>query len=139
MDATRTNNFNRRANGYFFTSAKAELDEEQFAEYEHAYAAITAGLKEGMIRCSTLWHKDDTGSNWAKVGVLIENVAKEMNERALKKKEGKDGYVFLADLDECYAWVSFLTQGLIGHRNDIVQRIKEREGDGEWQKVKGKK
>lgn len=121
MNPSRTNNFVRTASGFFFTDKRKADDEAGFAEYETTYKAVAEGLAEARIRCSNIHAVDDKGvSNWAKLAIIQENVAKELQANAAEGSKWKD-------LDACYGWVMAMIIGIIGHRNDIHMRFKERQ------------
>lgn len=111
----------RTANGFFFTEKRADDDKAAFAEYEAAYKAVAEGLAEARIRCSNIHAVDDKGvSNWAKLAIIQENVAKELHKDAAEGSKWQD-------LDACYGWVMSIIIGLIGHRNEVHMRFKERQ------------
>ena len=125
MNPIRTNNFVRTASGFFFTDKRKADDEARFAEYETTYKAVAEGLAEARIRCSNIHAVDDKGvSNWAKLAIIQENVAKELNANAAEGSKW-------TDLDACYGWVMAMIIGIIGHRNEIHMRFKERQEEEE--------
>jgi hypothetical protein len=121
MNPSRTNNFVRTTLGFFFTAKRKDEEPEAFAEFETTYKAVAEGLAEARIRCSNIHAVDDKGvSNWAKLAIIQENVAKELHKTAPAGSKWED-------LDACYGWVMSMIIGIIGHRNDIHMRFKERQ------------
>jgi hypothetical protein len=127
-DPRRMNNFARTHLGFFFTSSADNQKEMEILQA--ATITISNALRDCKIRAGNL-HDDipyderptvTTTNNWAQVGILVENLGKSVQAHAVRI-----GLDSLTNLDAAFAWASALVFSSMGARNEMIERIKERE------------
>lgn len=127
-DPRRMNNFARTHLGFFFTSAQDSPKEMEILEA--ATITISNALRVSKIRSGNV-HDEipyeerptlGTTNNWAQIGIFIENLGKSVQAHA-----ERIGLESLSNLDAAFAWSSALVFTSMGARNEMIERIKERE------------
>jgi len=127
-DPKRMNNFARTHLGFFFTSSADCPLEAQILET--ATVTICTALRESKIRSGNVHEHvpvadrptSTTVTNWSQLGIFIENLGKSVQAHAQRL-----GLESLSDLDAAFAWSSALVFANMGARNEMIERIKDRE------------
>jgi len=118
------NNFARSHLGFFFTSSP---DSKEAQILETATPLIATWLRESRIRAGNLHDPipdgqrptPSTGTNWAQVGIFIENLGHTVQAHAQSL-----GLEWLSELDAAFAWSSALVFANMGARHEIIERMR---------------